>query len=383
MRRLILSACAVRFFDSAVLILPFYAVMFAEHGLNPAQIGVIMAAWSMTGLVLEAPCGVLADRVSRRWLLATAQAVRCVGFAVWLAFPGFWGFFVGLVLWGLKSATLSGAFEAVVYDELKLLGRETEYARVIGRTQSARFAGVMAASLGAAPLAVLGYPTLIWVSIATGLAAAAAALFLPEAPRAIATGRFAYFAHLKQGAIEAASRPGVPALLAFIAAAQAVVSAMADYWQIFGQQVGLPKPGIALLMAAMSAAGAVAAPMAHRLREVRPATLCLLYAVSGACVVTAAMVWRPWAVVFLMAYVALFWTVDVNADARFQHTLRSETRATVASLKGFATQGATSLLMLGFGLAAQAASYRAAFLGGGALAMLAGGGFALAWRRRR
>ena len=58
----------------------------------------------------------------------------------------------------------AGAFEAVVYDELKVLGREDEYARVIGRTQAARFSGVMAASLGAAVVSPLGYPTLIWAS---------------------------------------------------------------------------------------------------------------------------------------------------------------------------------------------------------------------------
>ncbi|MBI1199761.1 MAG: MFS transporter [Phenylobacterium sp.] len=382
MRRLILSAGALRFLDSAVLILPFYTVMFAEHGLSPAQIGVILAAWSVTGVVLEAPSGVLADRVSRRWLLATAQAVRCLGFGVWLAFPGFWGFLVGLMLWGLKSATLSGAFEAVIYDELKALGREADYARVIGRTQSARFAGVMTAALGAAPLAAFGYPTLIWISIGTGLAAAVSALALPEAPRAVTVGRFDYVTHLRRGVMEAASLPGVPGLLAFIASMQAVVWAVADYWQIFGQQVGLPKSGIALFMAALSGVGAITAALAHRLRGLRPVTFCMLYALAGACVVAGAATWRTWSIVLPMAYVALYWTVDINADARFQHALRSETRATVASLKGFIMQCGTSLLMLAFGLIAQAASYRAAFLASGLTAMAIGGGFAVSTLRR-
>ena len=104
MNRLLLGACALRFLDAFVLIGPFYTLMFAEHGLSAAQIGVVLASWSLVGLALEVPCGVLADRVSRRWLLSAAQLVRCVGFGVWLAFPGFWGFLVGLMLWGFKSA---------------------------------------------------------------------------------------------------------------------------------------------------------------------------------------------------------------------------------------------------------------------------------------
>lgn len=382
MGRLLLGACALRFLDSFVLIAPFYTLMFAEHGLTPAQIGIVLASWSLVGLTLEVPCGVLADRMSRRWLLSAAQLVRCLGFAAWLAFPGFWGFLGGLMLWGFKSATMSGAFEAVVYDELKALGRETEYVRVFGRTQAARFAGVLAASLGAAALSPLGYPTLIWASVASGVAAAASAFLLPRAPRAAATARWGYFAHLKRGAAEAASLPGVPSLLLFIAGMQAVVSACADYWQLFAHGVGLPKPAIGLFIATLSGSGVIAATLAHRLRDLRPLTLSMLLAVAGACVVVASAIYRPWSVVLLVAYVGLYWLVDTNVDARFQHRLRPETRATVASFKGFATQSATSLLMLGFGAIAQVSAYRWSFLAYGAALVALGSGFAIASARR-
>jgi len=43
-RRLLLSASALRFFDAFVLIAPFYTVMFAERGLTPAQIGIVLAS---------------------------------------------------------------------------------------------------------------------------------------------------------------------------------------------------------------------------------------------------------------------------------------------------------------------------------------------------
>ena len=71
----------------------------------------------------------------------------------------------------------------------------------------------------------------------------------------------------------------------------------------------------------------------------------------------------------------------LNADARFQHALKPQTRATVASVKGFVMQCGTSTLMLAFGLIAQAASYQAAFLSAGIAAMLLGLGYTLATRR--
>lgn len=387
MRRFLLAANALRFLDSFILIAPFYTVMFAERGLTPVQIGMALASWSLVGLVLEVPCGVLADRHSRRWLLCIALLLRCVGFVIWIAFPGFWGFLVGLMLWGMKSATLSGAFEALVYDELKAAGREADYARVFGQTQASRFAGVLAASLGAAAITIvapdIGYDSLIWASVAAGVAAAGAALLLPKAPRDLGVTQHGYISHLVQGAREAISLPGVPSLLVFIAAIQAVVLANADYWQLFGRDVGLSKTGIALFMAAMYGVGAAMAAWAHRFRGLSPFTLYLLLILAGGALALGALIYRPWAVALPIGFVALYWLVEVNMDARFQHALRPATRATVASVKGFATQAGTSGLMLTFGVIAQVSAYQTAFLSAGIAAMLIGLAWALAAGPRR
>jgi MFS family permease len=117
MSSLVWKAATYRFFDTFVLIFPFYTVMFTEHGMSPAQIGMALAAWSLTGVALEIPTGALADRVSRRWLLFVAQAVRGLGFLTWALVPTFWGYLGGFVLWGVKSALVSGTFEALVFDE--------------------------------------------------------------------------------------------------------------------------------------------------------------------------------------------------------------------------------------------------------------------------
>jgi MFS family permease len=379
-RRLLLSAGALRFLDSFILIGPLYTVMMTARGLGPAQLGVIMASWSLVGLLLEVPCGVLADRMSRPLLLALAQLARCGGLVVWIAFPTFWGFLAGLMLWGMKSATMNGAFEAVVYDELKLLAREHDYARIIGRMQSARFSGLLAASVVAAWVVRSGFTPVLWISVAIGIGASLSALFLPRAPRAAAVADWDYLGHLKQGVGEAAQRPGVARLLLFAAAIEGVVSGIADYWQMFARSVGLPASGIALFVGAMAAMGAAAAPLAHRLRRLPAPALGLLFAAAGLSVAIAAATFQPWSVVFPMAYVALFWTADINADARFQHSLRPETRATVASVKGVANQALSATLMLTFGVVAAAASYRVAFLGAGALAIAVGAGFALVLR---
>ncbi len=357
--------------------------MFAEKGLSPAQIGLALGAWSATGLLLEIPCGVLADRMSRRWLLAISQLLRAAGFLVWLAVPSFWGFLAGMTLWGMKSATMSGAFEAVVYDELKALGREAEYARVFGRAKAARGVGLVAASLSAAAAAPLGYEALILASALAGVAAAASALLLPAAPRAVAVADWDYLAHLRRGAREALSLPGVPALIAFIAGVQAVAYATADYWQLFGRDVGLTKSAIALFIAALAMAEAVGSILAHRIRGLDVRWSYGLTCLGGLSIVAAATTHQAWSVLLPLIYLGLYSLVDVSADARFHHAIRMETRATVASVKGFATQCANGVLILGFGLVAQASDYRTAFLAYGAGLTVLGAAYAAVSLRRR
>ena len=130
MTRFLAKLYAFKFFDSFILIVPLYAVMFVDAGLSArADLG---GPDSLVGdrFVLQIPSGVIADRWSRRHILAGAQLARAAGFVVWLFYPHFWGFLAGLVLWGVKSAFTSGTFEALLYDELKAQGRAHDYTRI-------------------------------------------------------------------------------------------------------------------------------------------------------------------------------------------------------------------------------------------------------------
>lgn len=377
------KAAAYRFFDTFVLIFPFYTVMFTEHGMAPVQIGFALAAWSLTGVALEIPTGALADRVSRRWLLFAAQVFRGLGFALWALFPGFWGYLAGFVLWGVKSALVSGTFEALLFDELKAEGRPQDYARAIGHAQTGRFAGLMAAALIAAAIAGIGNYALTLVSSASSLVGAASALLLPRAPRAARALRSDYLAMMRAGMVEAVRRPGVLPILLFIALMQSLLAACEDYWQIFARDVGLARPQIALFVAAMGAGQAGAAALAHRAPLGRAWSLPALVAFGGLVLASAAAIFHPlWSAVLAVGFVALCRVADVRADARFQHALSGEARATVASVKGFASQCAITLLILNFGLMAQFSAYRTAFLVHGVALAVLGSAYVAASLRR-
>ncbi|MDP3855885.1 MFS transporter [Phenylobacterium sp.] len=381
--RLLATACAFKFLDGFLLIYPLYAVMFVDHGLTPWQVSVTLIAWSTTAFLLQIPAGLLADRLSRRWLLCGAQVVRGLGFAAWLLFPGFAGFLIGLMLWGAKSAFTNGVFEALVYDELREAGRAEDYARVIGRAQGFGFAAILLASVSAAYVVRFGYPAALVASLAAALAAAVAAVALPRATRTLSLGKADYVGHLRQGFAYASRHPTIPGVILLLALSQAFGGGLEGFWPVFGREVGLQTSQVALLAAAIGAAQGAGAAVAHRFRRAPPSAFLVLFAGIGAVLILAAMVFQAWTVALVAVLAGLFKLIDINFDARLHDAIPSETRATLAATRNFAGLLALTVMLLGFGPLANATAYRTAFLGAGAAMVAIGLALLLARTVRR
>ena len=367
MGRFLACVYGFKFADAFILIYPLYAVMFVDSGMTAGEVGAALAVWSVTAFVVQIPAGVWADRWSRRAILSIAQVSRLAGYALWLAWPHFWGFLAGFVLWGIKSGLTGGCFEALVYDELKAAGREADYTRVAGRAEATQFVGILAASVAAAPVAVLGYPALLVASLAACAIAAAMPFAFPKAPQIAAVGDIDYLAHLKLGLGQVMRTPALLGLVAFIAVTMALGGALDEFWSIFASRAGLSHSGVALFIGAMSAGQAMASVLAHRTRRLARGWFYALFALNGALLALAAAIFQPAAVLLLIVFSGGFKVIDIIFEARLQDAMPSETRATIGSVKGFVVEIAVTFLYLGFGPLAQATSYRAAFLTTGAL----------------
>jgi MFS family permease len=374
---------AFKLFDAFILIFPLYAVMFADAGLTPIQISICLIAWSAVNFVLQVPSGVIADRYSRRRILAVAQLGRGAGFAAWLVYPHFWGFLFGLVLWGAKSAFTSGTFEALLYDELKARGATAAYTQVFGRTRAVQAIGVLLAALGAAAVARYGYRPILFASAGSALMAVAAALALPRAPAQVSAAETDYLSHLRQGLAISLREPAVLNILVFSSLALALGAALEEFWPIFGAKVGLTRPVIALFVGAQNAIEALVSLAAHRLSNLRPRGFYALFALGGAVLIAAAAAFKPSAMILLALYSGLMKLIAVVFEGRLQHAIGSAQRATIGSVKGFLAQIGITALYVGFGPVAQATSYRIAFMTCGCAGVAVGLSYLAAPRLKR
>ncbi len=287
-----------------------YALLFVDHGMSAGQISSLFALWSVTAFTLEVPSGALADRVSRRRLLALAMVLRGIGFGLWVGAPSYLSFAVGFMLWGAGSAMASGTEQALVYDGLAALGHPAAYPGLMGRAGTARLLGNAAGTLAAAPLVALGgYPLAGWLSVAVCLAAAAVAWSFPEAPRVEAVGEGGYLATLHAGVREAATHRVVRSVVLLAAL-------LSGLWVI---------------------------------DEYLP----LLAGSDGASVAAVPLLLLPMVLPIAVAMGALS-LGNVLVDARLQDSIEGSARATVTSVAGFGAEVVAVLLFGAYGLGAAA-----------------------------
>lgn len=372
MKQLLTRVYAYKFFEDFVLIYPLYAVMFTDFGMAPWQVGTLLGVWSITAFLLEVPSGVWADQYSRKHLLCIGQCIRGLGYLCWFLFPGFWGFLIGFIAWGIESATSSGTFQALVYDELKLLGRETDFTRVIGRARTFSFVAILLASVLASPLILLGYPVILLLSSLSVIAAGRIILSLPPARKVESTEESGYFDILRAGLREVRQQSGLLRMLMFLALATALPGALDEYWSIFADQTGLPLYGLGLFLALLSAAEAVGSYFAYRFEQLSNRFFYLLFVVNGLLLLVAAWWFRPWALLLLIIFSFSFTSMQIVLEGRLQHAIQSGSRATVSSVGGFLTEIGALSVFIGFGWAGEGLGYQWSFALFGLIIILTG-----------
>ncbi|MEU7003745.1 MFS transporter [Nonomuraea sp. NPDC046570] len=331
-----------------------YALLFADTGLSPAQISSLFVLWSVTGVVLEVPSGVLADRVSRRLLLVLAPLVIGAGFALWTFVPSYPAFAAGFVLWGAGSAMRSGTLQALVYEELARTGRQDAYTRLLGRSVALGTIATMVAGALAAPAHALGgYQALGVASVAVCVLGAAVARTLPESR----AGEPSSTQVLRHGLAQVRRSPHVLRALVIVSVVSGV-TALDEYLPLLVKGTGVATSVVPLFEVMVTAAMTVGGWYAGRGSRAAGPVLALgaLGMAAGAATGSPAG-FVPVAVAF-----GVFQWAMIAAEARLQDGIDDGARATVTSMAGLGGEAVAVLTFAGYALGSVWAAPRLIFV---------------------
>ncbi|MEU0991015.1 MFS transporter [Streptomyces sp. NPDC005953] len=353
-RRLERRLLAYAGLDDFILLYPVYAVLFTDHGLSTAEISSLFVITSLTGLLVEVPSGVWADTVSRRRILVIGPALASMGFALWVALPGYASFALGMVLWAGGGALRSGSMEALAYEELKRLGAEQRYVRLMGRAAAASTTATALATAAAGPLfAWGGYPALGAASVLACVLCSAAALTLPEHRRSRSAAGATTAAEpqtawsvFSSGLAEVRAGRGVRYALLMSVLLTSVWGALEEYVPLLAAEMGAATRDIPWFVLIVWVGVTLGGLLAERAEQLSHRVMGGLLALAALLLAMGALAGALWGFLALAIAFLVFQLADVVADARLQGTITGPSRATVTSLAGWGTS-CTTLVVYG------------------------------------
>ncbi len=238
------------FLVSAVL-MPF----FREWGrLSFTQIFALQAWFMVVNFLLEVPTGAVADRFGRKISIAAGCFLMAAASLVYGSVPSILVFVFAEALFATALTLVSGADEALVYDSLRLLGREGQAAHVVSRLEAVKLAGILAGALvGSVVASQLGVRAPMLLQAVPMALSGVVALCLAEPPRQEATTpKHSGYLRLVSGGLEHFRQaPELRALTIDQVACAAVAHLVLWLYQPQLMRIGMPLATFGVVHAAM------------------------------------------------------------------------------------------------------------------------------------
>ncbi len=335
-------------------IYPFYAIMFTERGgLTTPQISFLFGLWTLVALLSEVPTGVLADRFSRRTILALGEVLQAMAFITWIFLPNFWGYGLGFTLWGIGYAMGSGSFEAYLYDELKGRGEEKQFSRIYGQAESMLFAGAALAFLGAIFIGATNYLTLLLVSIGISLVSFTLVMLFPKEPKTLPHPEEGNNPkYLKIALREVRSSKVIARIVISTGLIVGITETVAEYVPLYYIDIGLENAAVPMLMLVGMALSAALAWSAHRMQHTPVSVRLLIFGTAGATLLLASFQNIAFAAFGMLMFMRFGYLAGLLFESSLQQHITSKSRATIASLPSFLSEIVAIVLFGVYGVAA-------------------------------
>lgn len=338
-----------RFFDAFNLVSGIFALYFASKNLDPFQISILIAIWSITSLAFEVPLGAVADKYPRKYLLMIAPLLTAVGFSLWLM-DGFIFYALGFALWGIKNALQSGTMEAFLYDELKEYGKEDYFQSAFGKSGTFFWLGVMMAAAVGWFIAQYSYTWAIITGVLLQIFSALIMSTIKSVRPHKSTGESKYFEILKEAIREVAISRKMFLILTFICLTFPIYGAGEEFLNLLFQSYKIDLWIIGLMVALIYGIIAGSNYTLTFIDKIKVKALenwlliisGILFLIVG---ITKSILTLP------LIFVAIYFLAVAEAkfDVRFQHAIESSERATISSLKSFSFEIFYLLFVLIFG----------------------------------
>ena len=363
------------FFNKLMVVSPVYAVFMQDHGMSDMQLSWLFILLSLATIGTQMPVTWLTNKLGQKNAIQLGQLLKGIGFVTWLIWPTFWGFALGMCLWGTMTAFYNTAFEGLLYDELRARHHNNIYARVLGIRFNVQATGAGLAAFGSL-LMFVGYE---WITIASLVSVALsmiciARIDLHARGHALVHNRVRRVRVFKlfKNAFHICRATPCIFLMMILCQMMTNFAYIDDYLSPIGLEIGLPVEWVGLMQFFVLGCMILGQTFAYRFEKVKDWILYLTICVLGGCFIlfsfdySLAGLWS-----FGLAYV-LCNGLFVLLFARFQDFVPSTHRTVMLSIYSIFDNMIYMLMCLVMGIGGSFGSWRYSMLATGMIEVAIG-----------
>ncbi|MCL2017187.1 MAG: MFS transporter [Alphaproteobacteria bacterium] len=330
------------FFNALMVLMPVYAIFFQENGVSDVALTTIFMMWAVGVVAAQLPSVWLNRQAGQKWAIAIGQFIKMFSFVLWFVWPTYWGFALGMVMWGVQGAIYNISYESLLYDELAARKHKAVYAKVLGHRMAIT---TMAGGLSAAGslLLYIGYDFILF---ATLVPLAASLYFIsrikirakcnPVKQRVKSAG-VAFWKTLTIGSKMVLRNPCV-VYMTLLCTMVGNLAYLDDYFGPMGLDIGVPIEyvgGLTIFLMICKIAGQM---VAHKMYKLRDVYLYGMIMVAGLTFIAFAWLYSIWALAILGVAYTMFSIIDVATYAKFQESVPEQYRPVALSLFSISNQ---------------------------------------------
>ena len=214
-----------------------FVVFMILMGLSLAEVSMVVAGFLLCSSLFQIPAGIFADRFGNKVSLLIGAILMTFGFGLFAFAENFYMFLAGYSLLGSGQAMKGGADVAFIYNDLKLLGKESDFKKIYGKIEFNLNMFWVFASISGGFLYVLNPRLPFLIEFVLSILSIFLIVSLKEKP--VNNPKVKVFDHLKQSLSFALKTPKFSKIFVFSALIGSLALVTFQYLQPFYGEIGI------------------------------------------------------------------------------------------------------------------------------------------------
>ncbi|MFJ5762046.1 MFS transporter [Neobacillus sp. NPDC093182] len=362
-------------------LIPAYVIerlFWEQRGMTVLMVVLCEIIYATSVVIFEIPTGVFADKFGRKTLLVFGAVLSVFEFIILLFANHFWTFALVVFLAGISSACTSGAWNALLYDSLLTVKKQSSFEKIVGRMNSLDFIASLLAALSGSILAkYFGFEFNYMVSAASMFLAFVLTILLKEPLRnsnhvTKEKNKPSFMVYVRKSVSFYKTNPRVISIITQAMGIAACMTYLDEFWQLYLDEIGYSVLFFGLFSACISLARIPGNLLAAYLLTYYKAQS-IIHFILGITTIgfflTAIFPGTIGLIMIILIFLASG-VIDPVVTGYLHHHGVSEIRATIESIHSLIESIITFTVGIGFGIISSSFSILSGFIFLGAIACL-------------